>query len=73
MQLYLQHSFKENPKSLIHLKENSYYIKNLNRGTIDFKKFNEDMKVMYKERITDKINSVVDNIDIINSILNVLK
>ena len=73
MQLYLQMAFKENPKSLIHLQENSYYFKALNRSTIDFKKFNEDMKVMYKERITDKINSVVDNIDIINSVLNVLK
>ena len=73
MQLPLQISFKENPKEFLHLKENSYYIKELNRGTIDFKKFSDNMKAVYKERVTDKISSVVDNIDIINSILNVLK
>lgn len=73
MQLYLQMSFKNNPKDYLHLKENSYYLKELNRGTIDFKRFQENMKIMYKERVTDKINNVVENIDLISSVLNVLK
>ena len=73
MQLYLQVSFKQNPKEYRHLKENSYYLKDLNRGTIDFKKFSENMKILYKERMTDKLNNVVENIDLISSVLNVLK
>ena len=73
MQLYYQLSFRNSQKDYIHLKENSYYIKDFNRGTIDFKKFQENMKIVYKERMTDKINNVVENMDLISSVLNVLK
>ena len=40
---------------------------------MDYKKFVDDMKIRYKERVTDKINNVVENIDLISSVLNVLK
>ena len=73
MQLHLQMSFRNNQKEYMHLKENSYYIKDFNRGTLDFKTFTENMKTLYKERVTDKINNVVENIDLISSVLNVLK
>ena len=73
MQLVIQMAFKNNPKDYEHLKENSYFIKDFNRGTLDFKKFQENMKIMYKERVTDKINNVVENIDLLNSVLNILK
>ena len=73
MQVYLQKEFRENLKEYNHLKENSYYFKELNRGSIDYKKFSEDMKIKYKERVTDKINNVVENMDLISSVLDVLK
>lgn len=73
MQLSIQMEFRKNIKEYNYLKENSYFFKELNRGTINFAKFNEAMKEKYKERISDKINSVVDNIDLISSVLNVLK
>lgn len=73
MQIYLQMQFRENAKSYRQLKENSYYFKELNRRLIDYKKFNEDMKIKYKERVTDKINNVVENMDLISSVLDVLK
>lgn len=73
MQLITQMAFKNNPKDYARLKENSYFIKDFNRGTLDFKKFQENMKTMYKERVTDKINNVVENIDLLNSVLNILK
>ncbi|MFR5856730.1 MAG: hypothetical protein ACLUFU_02845 [Bacilli bacterium] len=73
MQVYLQIPFRENLKEYNHLKENSYYFKELNRGVIDYKRFVEDMKIKYKERVTDKINNVVDNMDLISSVLDVLK
>ena len=66
-------SFRENLKSYNQLKENSYYFKELNRGTISYKKFVEDMKIKYKERATDKINNVMENMDLISSVLDVLK
>ena len=73
MQLYIQMSFKNSPKDYLHLKENSYYIKDFNRGVIDFKSFQDKMNAVYKERVTDKISNVVENIDLISSVLNVLK
>lgn len=73
MQVYLQIPFRENLKEYNHLKEHSYYFKELNRGVIDYKRFVEDMKIKYKERVTDKINNVVDNMDLISSVLDVLK
>ena len=73
MELYIQESFKNNLKDYIYLKENSYYIKDFNRGVLDFKSFQNKMKVVYKESVTDKISNVVENMDLISSVLNVFK
>lgn len=73
MKLQTQMLFRQNPKEYELLKQNSYYFKYLNRGTLDFKMFTINMKEKYKERTTDKLESIVDNIDLISSVLNVLK
>lgn len=73
MELQTQILFRQNKKEYELLKQNSYYFKHLNRGTVDFKKFTADMKEKYKERTTDKLESIVDNMDLISSVLNVLK
>lgn len=73
MEKLLQMAFRENPKSFELLKQNSYYFKGLNRGVVDYKKFVYDMKVKYKERATDKLESIMDNMELISSVLNVLK
>lgn len=65
--------FKGNPKEYQQLKENSWYIKYLNRGVIDFNTFKNEMKKQYKERLSDKLESAVDNIDLISSVLDILK
>lgn len=73
MQLYNQMAFRENPKLYNYLKANSYYFKALNRDAINYKNFEKDMKIKYKERTTDKLNSAVDNIELISSVLSALK
>lgn len=55
------------------LKQNSYWIKNLNRKEESYKDFVQEMKVKYNLRVTDKINEAIDNIDLISSILETLK
>lgn len=72
MELELQVVLRENEKYFNYLKQNSYYIKYLNRGDIDYKTFINDMKTRYKERTTDKISKVIDNIDLINTVLDTL-
>ncbi len=73
MELETQVKFRENTKYFNYLKDNSYYIKELNRGTIDYDRFVKDMKVLYKERTSDKISNFIDNIDIVSSIIDTLK
>ena len=73
MQLYNQIAFKNNPKLYNYLKMNSYYFKALNRDMMDSKIFEKEMKIKYKERTTDKLNSAMENIELISSVLNVLK
>ena len=73
MDLKEQISFKEDKKAYLELKKNSYYFKGLNRGVIDYKKFVSDMKIKYKERPKDKLESIMDNMELVSSVLNVLK
>ena len=55
------------------LKNNSYWIKQLNRNPENYKRFESEMKERYKLRATDKINEVIDNIDLISAVLETLK
>ena len=69
----LYEKIKNDPKMYEILKRNSYYIKYLNRNPESYKKFVSEMKEKYKIRITDKINEVMDNIDLVSNVLDVLK
>lgn len=73
MNLVLQKKLLDNPKMYQYLKENSYFIKILNRDPNSYKVFEEKMKELYKERATDKISSAIDNIELVSGILSSLK
>lgn len=53
--------------------ENSNSIKYLNRNPEYYKEFIKEMKELYKERPTDKINDIVNTIDIVSSVIDTLK
>lgn len=73
MNKYVLLKLKENEKLFSHFMENSYYIKVLNRDPNALKNFESDMKVLYKERATDKISHVVDTVEMISSIIDTIK
>ena len=73
MQLGLQKTLLDNPKMYQYLKENSYWIKYLNRDPSLHKTFESKMKELYRERPTDKISDIIDHIDLISGVLNSLK
>ena len=73
MQKELQIKFRENPKMFEYLKLNSQWYKDLNRNPLNYKKFEQHIKQIYKLKTTDKISSAIDNIDLISSVLNVIK
>ena len=56
-----------------YLKENSSFIKDLNRSYKNINKFIEFVKDKYQLRINDKISNAIDNIDMISNVLKVLK
>ena len=73
MELEIQKLLVDNPKMYEHLKENSYYIKYLNRDPLYYKEFIERMKELYHERAADKISDAIDNMDIISNVLMAFK
>ena len=60
-------------KLLPYLKENSNWIKYLNRNPKNYALFKNEIKTKYKLRRTDKINNAIENIDLISNVLNILK
>ena len=55
------------------LRENSYWYKYLNRNALYYRDFINDMKNKYKLTPQDKLNKVIDNINMLNTFLEVLK
>ena len=73
MEFYLQRRFIESPKMYQYLKENSFYIKYLNRNPEFYKEFVSLMKEKYHDRVTDKIGDAIEHLDFISSILSSLR
>ena len=65
--------YDDNPKMYEYLKQNSIWYKALNRDASLYKEFENKMKELYHERATDKISDVIDNIDLIESVIMSLK
>ena len=72
MQPYILKTLNDD-KLMPYLKENTNWIKYLNRNPINYKNFKEEIKTQYKLRKTDKINQAIENIDLISNVLNILK
>lgn len=73
MNIIIQNKLRENPKMLDYLKENSYWYKELNRNPNSYNNFIDFIKEKYKLRSTDKVETFLSNIDLVSSVLEVLK
>ncbi len=62
-----------NPNYKEYLRTNSYWYKNLNRDPNSFNVFIEEVKEKYKLRTSDKINDVMDKIDMVSKFIDVLR
>lgn len=56
----------------IYLKENSYFIKELIRNPAYYKEFKKIIKEKYHLRITDKIQTAIDDIELISNIISTI-
>lgn len=73
MSLDIQFKIKNDPYYIQYLRENSYWYKILNRTPESFKKFEEKAKEYFSLRPTDKIQKMLQNIEMIQSIVSTLK
>lgn len=56
-----------------YLKDNSNYIKELNRDPRNYELFKNFIKDKYHLRLTDKVSTAIDDIELVSSVLNTLK
>lgn len=70
MPLEIQFKLKENPLYIKFLRENNIWYKRLIRNPSLFNQFVDEMKVKYKLRTSDKINKVVDTLDVISNLFS---
>ena len=61
----------ENVKYKELLRQNSYYYKYLNRNPNYYDRFIKEIKEKYKLRTIDKIDNVIDTIDIISKVISI--
>ena len=73
MKLDILMNINKDPKQKQFLRENSYWYKYLNRNSIYYKEFINDMKETYKLTTTDKIKKINNDINMLKSFLDVLK
>jgi len=73
MQIEVQTKLFNDKKMSEYLKQNSQWFKYLNREPNTYNEFTSSMKDKYKLRTTDKMTNLVENIDLISSVLNVIK
>ena len=69
MILDIQFKLKNNPMYLTYLHQNSNWYKVLNRNPNSFSSFLEEMKASYKLRPQDKIDKVINALDVLNTIM----
>ncbi len=60
---------KQDKKFLNYLRENSDYYKLLNRDSNNYDLFIKKMKEKYKLRTIDKVDNIVDSVDLITKII----
>mgnify|MGYP003448201687 CR=1 FL=1 len=73
MFLDIQFSLRNNPSYIKYLRYNSYWYKILNRNPFLIDDFIREVKEKYKLRTTDKINDIMDKIDMVSKFINVLR
>lgn len=73
MTLDTQFKINSNPNYQRFIRENPIWYKILNRDPLQFKNFVQEVKDKYELTVTDRINKMLDNINTLQTFLDVLK
>lgn len=72
MHINSQIVINKNPLLKRYLRENSYYYKYLNRNPEIIKDLFKEMQKQYKLTLNDRLDKVKDNLNMINSFMDIL-
>ena len=73
MILDIQYKIKNNPNYIRFIRENSTWYKILNRNPLEFKNFELEVKNKYKLNTSDKLNKMIEDIDMLQKFIEILK
>ncbi len=63
----------EKDKLFDYLKENSYFIKDLNRNPAFYEQFKKIIKEKYNLRFSDKVSNIINDIELVSSVISTLE
>ena len=63
----------EKDKLLIYLKQNSYFIKEELNNQDNYENFKKIIKEKYNLRLQDKISNIINDIELVSSIINTIQ
>lgn len=73
MSLEVQFKIKQNPYYIEYLRENSSWYKILTRNPEAFRQFEEKAKERFALRPTDKIQKIIDTMEMVSAVVSSLK
>lgn len=73
MTLDTQFKIKNNPNYIRYLREHSYWYKYLNRNPNSFNQFEEEAKEYFGLRPQDRINKMLDTVEMISTLVSGFK
>ena len=73
MELSIKIIIDSHPNYKLYLRNNSYWYKILNRNPELINNFIEEVKDKYKLRFTDKVNNLIDKIDMVERFMGALR
>jgi hypothetical protein len=73
MDLVVVNRLKSNPMLREYVRNNSYWYKYLNRNGHYIKEIEEEMKIKYKMTVNDRIDKFSNNIEMIQTLLQILQ
>lgn len=73
MNFYVYQIINNNPLLKKYLRENSFYYKNLVRDPMFIHQLNNLMKQKYKLTVPDKLEKINKDLNVMNSVIDILK
>ncbi len=73
MNIKIQNKILNTKNYYVYLKDNSMFIKNLNRSVNNYKLFDEYIKNKYTLKLSDRLNKALDSVEDIYNVLSMLK